>query len=423
MYQATPTIGHVSRLTAANDVAIEAHDGADSVAALNTPICPAFAGIFAFRTDAHMRQVFCIEDLKAGAKRRLPRMVFDYLEGGAEDERSIRENVEAFSRIRFAPKRLVDVSRRSIARSILGRAAKAPFVVGPTGLNGIFWPDGDLELARAARAAGVPFALSTAANASIEQVAKIGGDLWFQLYVVHRGLADRLVERAERADFSTLILTVDVAVNGKRERDLRNGFAFPFRYSPRTVWDGVTHPAWSFNLLRHGMPKMANLAADGATSLEAQAALLKREMDASFDWDALARLRDKWPRRLLVKGILDPGDVARCFSIGVDGVVISNHGGRQVDSLRAPIEVLPELRGLGPMFMDGGVRRGADIVKAVAARAQAALLGRSVLYGLAANGQAGAALAIQILIDEIDRTLALIGCPSINDLTSEHISV
>jgi len=170
------------------------------------------------------------------------------------------------------------------------------------------------------------------------------------------------------------------------------------------------------------MPKMANLVADGATSLDAQAALLRREMDASFDWDALAQLRDKWPRRLLVKGILDSKDAARCFALGIDGVVISNHGGRQVDSFSAPIDVLPGFRGLGPVFMDGGIRRGADIVKAVATGAEAVLLGRSILYGLAAHGQAGAALAIQILKDEIDRTLALIGCPSINDLTDEHIS-
>ena len=372
-----------------------------------------------------MRKVFTIGDLKTRAKQRLPRMVFDYLEGGAEDERSIEENVAAFNRVRFVPKRLVDVSRRSIACPILGLLAQAPFVVGPTGLNAIFWPDGDLELARAAREAGVPFALSTAANASLEQVAKIGGDLWFQLYVVRRDLAAKLVERAERANFSTLILTVDVAVNGKRERDLRNGFAFPFRYSTRTIWDGLSHPAWTVNLLRHGMPKMVNLAADGSTGLEAQAALLRREMDDSFDWDALARLRDNWPRRLLVKGILDPRDAARCFSLGVDGVIVSNHGGRQVDSLMAPIEALSGMRGLGlgPLLVDGGVRRGADIVKAVAAGAQAVLLGRSVLYGLAANGHAGAASAIQILKDEIDQTLALIGCPSINNLTNEHILV
>ena len=370
-----------------------------------------------------MNPAFSIADLRARAKRRLPKMVFDYLEGGAEDERSIAENVAAFSRIRFVPKRLVDVSRRSIARSILGAKAEAPFVVGPTGLNGIFWPDGDLALARAAQKAGVPFALSTASNAAIEDVAGIGGDLWFQLYVVHRSLAEGLVARAERAQCSTLILTVDVAVNGKRERDLRNGFAFPFRYHARTLWDALTHPDWTARLLLHGMPIMANLAADGATSLEAQTALLRRQMDASFDWDALARLRDRWPRRLLVKGVLDSDDVARCFTLGVDGVIVSNHGGRQIDSFRAPIEALPGLVGRGPVLMDGGLRRGADIVKAIAAGAEAVLLGRSVLYGLAADGEAGAALAIRILKDEIDRTLALIGCASVDELTPAHIGI
>lgn len=356
------------------------------------------------------------------AKRRLPRMVFDYLEGGAEDERSIDDNVEAFNRIRLSPRRLVDVSRRSIARTILGVRSQAPFVVGPTGLNGVLWPDGDLALARASREAGVPFALSTASNASLEQVAAIGGDLWFQLYVVHRSLADGLVARAARLNYRALVLTVDVAVNGKRERDLRNGFRFPFQYGARTIAGAVLHPGWTLGHLRRGMPAMANLVAADATNLEAQAALLRREMDASFDWDALARLRDTWPRRLLVKGLLDERDAARCRALGVDGVVVSNHGGRQVDSFEAPVEALSRFVGSGPTLVDGGVRRGADVAKAVALGAEAVLLGRSVLYGLAAGGEAGASHAIGILKDEIDRTLALIGCAAIDDLSPEYIA-
>lgn len=357
-----------------------------------------------------------IAELRALARRRLPRMVFDYLEGGAEDERGLQENIDAFARLKFRPKRFIDVSKRSMARELFGFSAQAPLVVAPTGLNGIMWPDGDLALARAAKRAGVPFALSTASNARIEDVAKVGGELWFQLYVVHRRLAQALVERARNAGVKVLMLTVDLAVNGKRERDARNGFSFPFKYSPRVLWDGATHPRWALDFVRHGAPVMANLAAAGAQDLETQAALLRREMDATFDWDALKALRERWTGTLLVKGVLTSEDALRCFALGIDGVIVSNHGGRQVDSLPAPIDALARMRASGLYLVDGGVRRGADIVKAVALGARAVLVGRAALYGLATAGEEGAVRALEILKDEIDRTLALIGCPDLGDI-------
>jgi (S)-mandelate dehydrogenase len=366
--------------------------------------------------QAGVRAAINVADLRRLARGRLPRLVFDYLEGGAEDERGLAENVAAFARYKFRPRRLVDVSRRSMARELFAFRAAAPLVVGPTGLNGILWPDGDLALARAAKRAGVPFALSTASNARIEDVAKVGGELWFQLYVVHRRLAEGLVARASAVGVNVLVLTVDVAVNGKRERDARNGFSFPFKYTPRTLWDGATHPRWALDFVKHGAPTMANLAAADARDLEAQAALLRREMDATFDWDALKALRDRWPKTLLVKGVLAPEDAERCFSLGVDGVIVSNHGGRQVDSLPAPIDALARMPAAGGYWVDGGVRRGADIVKAVALGARGVLLGRAALYGLAAAGEEGAFRAIEILKDEIDRTLALIGCPDVEGL-------
>jgi len=348
-------------------------------------------------------------------------MLFDYVEGGAEDERTISENVAAFSKIKLLPHRLRDVSKRTTDVDLLGTRIAAPLVVGPTGLNCAIWPNGDTALATAAKRAGVPFALSTASNERLETVAKVGGELWFQLYVVHRELAARLVDRAANAGYAALVLTVDVPVNGKRERDLRNGFQIPFRYSARTILDAVTHPLWTASLLMNGTPTLANLAADNATTLQAQNALLRREMDASFDWDDLARLRDLWPRRLLVKGVCSPEDIARCFAIGADAVVISNHGGRQLDDAVSPLEILPQVRHLGPVLVDGGVRRGSDIVKAVALGAKAVLIGRSVLYGLAASGEAGASKALSILYEEIDRTLALIGCPAASRLDETFI--
>ncbi|WP_316187989.1 MULTISPECIES: alpha-hydroxy-acid oxidizing protein [unclassified Bradyrhizobium] len=348
----------------------------------------------------------------AARQRRLPTMLFDDLAGGAEDERTIAENVAAFSKIKLLPHRLRDVRTRTTDVDLLGTRIAAPLVVGPTCLNGAIWPNGDTALATAAKRAGVPFGLSTASNERLETVAKVGGELWFQLYVVHRQLAASLVDRAANAGYAALILTVDVPVNGKRKRDLRNGFQIPLRYSARTILDALTHPRWTASILMNGTPTLANLAADNATTLQAQNALLRRERDASFDLDDLACLRDLWPRRLLVKGVCRPEDIARCFAIGTDAVVISNHGGRQLDDSVSPMEILPQVRHLGPVLVDGGVRRGSDIVKAIALGAQAVLLGRSVLYGLAASGEAAAAKALAILCEEIDRTLALIGCPA-----------
>jgi len=368
-----------------------------------------------------MAQPIAIADLRRLARRRLPKMIFDYLEGGAEDENGIVRNIEAFRKIRLMPHRLVDVSKRSTAVELLGKMAAAPIVVGPTGLNGAFWPNGDIALARAAAKAGVPFALSTASNATIEDVAAVGGRLWFQLYVVHRELAANLVRRASEAGCEALILTVDVPVNGKRERDLRNGFQMPLRYTPRTIFDILTHPRWAAGIFMSGPPKLANLATTTASSLEAQTALLRREMDASFSWDDLARLRDVWPRQLVVKGICTPQDAARCFEIGADAVVVSNHGGRQLDDAAAPISIVGDFQGLGPVLIDGGIRRGSDVVKALASGAHGVLVGRSILYGLAASGEPGASEALNILVEEIDRTLALVGCPDASRLSNAFV--
>jgi (S)-mandelate dehydrogenase len=366
-----------------------------------------------------------VEDFRILAKNRLPRMVFDYLEGGAEDELGLRHNRRVFESVRFLPHRLVDVSERVIATNLLGKPQSAPVVIAPTGLNGIFWPDGDLVLARAAAKFGIPFALSTASTASIEDVAKAtSGELWFQLYVVHRKLAELLVKRALNSGYTTLILTTDVGVNGKRERDIRNGFGLPIKYSARTVMDGVLHPRWSLDLMRHGTPQLANFASDQVQDTELQAALMSRQMDTSFSFDDLAWLRDLWPHKLLIKGLCRPADAARCIELGADGVILSNHGGRQLDSAVAPLETLQETaaRISAPVLLDSGIRRGSDIVKALALGANAVLLGRATLYGLAANGPEGVDSVLRILKDEIDGTLAQIGCPSVDLLSREYLT-
>ena len=365
-----------------------------------------------------------VEDYRILAQRRLPKIIFDYLEGGADDEIGIKHNRHVFERYRLMPRRLVDVSKRDTGIELFGRPQAAPFMIGPTGLNGALWPKGDILLARAAEKAGIPFVLSTASNASIEAVAAASkGDLWFQLYIVQRKLAEQMVHRAEAAGYSTLVLTTDVAVNGNRERDLRNNFGLPMRYTPGLIYDGVTHPRWSLDFMLNGMPQFGNFVTADSSDVEMQAAVMHRQMDASFSWDDFNWLRKLWPRKLLVKGIISPDDAERCVAVGADGVILSNHGGRQLDAAVSPLDVLAESRARisAPILIDSGYRRGTDIVKALALGANAVLLGRATLYGLAAAGEAGVDHVLRLLKDEVDRTLAQIGCASASQLSPDYV--
>lgn len=365
-----------------------------------------------------------IEDYRELARKRLPRMVFDYLDGGADEEHSLSHNQIALSSIRLTPKRLLDVSSRTLETELFGKQYAAPLAIAPTGLNGLLWPKGDLALARSAAKFNIPFILSTASNSSIETVARCSnGEKWFQLYVVHRKLAQQLVERALNSGYTTLILTTDVAVNGFRERDLRNDFGIPVKYTPKVILDGCLHPRWSMKLLRHGVPELANFKTADVSDTALQAALLSRQMDASFDWQALRWLRELWPHTLLVKGIIHPDDAVRCISEGADGVILSNHGGRQLDTCMAPIETLAQSVAATdkPILIDSGFRRGTDIVKAIAMGAKGVLLGRALLYGLAARGEAGVDHSLSMILADIDRTLANVGCPSTSALTPDYI--
>jgi (S)-mandelate dehydrogenase len=365
-----------------------------------------------------------VEDYRILAQRRLPKMIFDYLEGGAEDEIGMKHNREVFERYRLMPRRLVDVSKRDIGSDLFGRHQAAPFMIAPTGLNAALWPKGDILLARAAEKAGIPFVLSTASNASIEEVAAASkGDLWFQLYIVQHKLAEQMVRRADAAGYSTLVLTTDVGVNGNRERDLRNNFGLPMRYTPKLIYDGVTHPRWSLGFMLNGMPQFGNFVTADSSNVEVQATLMHRQMDASFTWDDFNWLRKLWRRTLLVKGIMRPDDTERCIAAGADGVILSNHGGRQLDAAISPLDVLAESRARisAPILIDSGFRRGTDIVKALALGANAVLLGRASLYGLAATGEAGVNHVLTLLKDEVDRTLAQVGCASASQLSPDYV--
>jgi (S)-mandelate dehydrogenase len=367
-----------------------------------------------------------VDDYRLLARRRLPKAVFDFLEGGAEDERGLAHNRAVFDQVRFRPRRFVDVSKRILETNLFGRRIAAPLAIAPTGLNGLIWPQGDLALAQAAADAGIPFVLSTASSMSIEEIARgRDGARWFQLYVFQREIADQLVQRALAADYSALVLTTDVSINGFRERDMRNGFGLPFRYSPGLVIDGALHLRWSMDFLRNGAPQLANLSSPEAMSPAAQAALVSRQMDACFGWDDLKRLRDRWPRTLIVKGLLDPEDAARCFALGVDGVILSNHGARQLDGAPSPLDVLQDTVarvGPGCVMADSGFRRGSEVVKALALGARLVLLGRAVLYGLAARGRFGVDDVLRMIKTEIDCTLAQIGCSSVADLAPAYIA-
>ncbi|MDQ1199221.1 alpha-hydroxy-acid oxidizing protein [Agrobacterium sp. SORGH_AS 787] len=371
-----------------------------------------------------MQNPINVADYRKLAQSRLPKMVFDYLEGGAGDERALAHNRSIFDRVNFQPKRLTDVSKRDLSIELFGKTQAAPIMVAPTGLNGCFWPNGDIALARAAERAGIPFGLSSASTSTIEEVAEgAGGDKWFQLYVLNRAFSEELVQRAKDAGYTKLVLTTDVGVNGLRERDVRSGFKVPMKITPSVVLDGITHPRWSFDFMMNGMPQLANFVSKDASDVTKQAAIMSRAMDASFDWEGLKWLRTIWPHELLVKGILRADDAVRCIDAGADGVILSNHGGRQLNDALAPFQVIAETRSriTQPILVDSGYRRGSDIVKALALGANTVLLGKAVLYGLAARGEQGASEVIKLLMAEIDNTLAQIGCRNARDLTPEYI--
>jgi (S)-mandelate dehydrogenase len=370
---------------------------------------------------------FSIAELRLAAKRRLPQAIFDFIDGGAEDERTLQGNRTAFERVRLTRRVLVGVSQVSTETSILGKAAKLPIVIAPTGGVGFGWRGGDIALARSAAAYGIPFTLSTSGTASIEAVAEAApGRLWFQAYFFKdREFTFGLIERARLAGYETLMVTADLPVGGKRERDFRNDFSIPFRFTPKNMLDFATRPAWALDMLLRGVPMMDNLKgmAVGSTDTRNLVSSIGRNQDAALDWDVIKRVREVWPGKLLIKGLVHPADAERAVSVGCDGVIVSNHGGRQLDSEVASFDALPgvvrAIGGKASVLMDGGIRRGSDIVKALACGAQAVMIGRATFYGVCAAGEVGAKRALAILQDELVRTMQLCGSRRINEIGPE----
>lgn len=365
-----------------------------------------------------------IADLATLAQRRLPRVIWDFMDGGAEDEVTLRANRNAFDRYRFRPRLAAGNGKRDLSIELFGHRLCLPFMIGPTGLNGIYMPDADLMLARAAAASGTAFALSAAANTAIEVVAKEPpGIRFFQVYPWgERAVSARLLERAAASGYQALVVTVDSLIPGNRDRDTRNGFAHALHWSPRTLWDGVTHPRWlTSTWLARGMPRFENVAEFAPANADAYelASFTRNQRNPFYSWQDIAWMRDTWRGPLLVKGVLTREDVLLAAAHGLDGVVVSNHGGRALDHAPATLDVLPEIveaAGHMPVLVDGGFRRGTDIVKALALGARCVLLGRAALYGLAAGGQQGVDRALGILREETDRVMGMLGATRVKDL-------
>lgn len=378
------------------------------------------------RTDAG-RVARCgnIAELRAAARREVPRAVFDFLDGGAEDEVTLHANEADLAALRLAPRVLAGAVEIDLSTTVFGRRLAVPLIGAPTGLTGMLHPRGERAIARALDRAGALYTLSALASTSIEELAReVPGPSWFQLYLWRdRGIVRDLVQRARTSGYEALVVTVDVPRLGSRERDLRNSFGVPPRLTPQLFADSLRRPRWTRRTLRDPRVTVANIttvrqgtAADPASLVN----YINGQFDPSLGWADLAWARSEWAGPLVVKGILRADDARRAVDAGADGVVVSNHGGRQLDGSVSAIAALPAVVDAvgadAEVFMDGGIRRGTDILKALALGARACLTGRALAYGLAAGGDAGAERALSILIEELRLAMALVGCGAVTEL-------
>lgn len=376
-------------------------------------------------------RAYNLADLRKLAKQVLPKGLFEFVDRGTENEVALRTMRAALEQVMLRPRVLVDVSQRSQATSFFGRPSASPMVVAPTGAAGLLWFDGEIEIARAAARTGIPFALSTASIVSMERVADgveqladvAGGRLWFQLYMwPDRRLSMELVDRAKKAGYEALIVTVDTPVTPNREYNKHNGFSLPMRITRRNAWDVALHPRWFLNvfaryMMRAGIPTLENYPDSLRTRLNQAQSPLKCD---SLTWDDLRDIRQRWSGPLILKGILRVEDALKARDCGVDAILVSNHGGRNLDASVPPFTVLPQIvdaiASKVDVFVDGGFNRGGDIVKALAMGAKGAFVGRAPLWGVAVDGEPGARLALTILRDEIDRVMAFTGSPDLASL-------
>jgi len=373
-----------------------------------------------------------IADLRRLAKRRLPLGVWEYVERGVEDELGLARNRAGFEAVTFAPKVLRNVEKIDPSTTLLGCPSSFPLAVAPTGAAGLLWFEGDLALAKAAARAGVPFTICSASTMDIDQIAAAGGRLWFQLYMwADRSLSSAVVARSHELSCEALLVTLDLPVPPNREYLYRNGFGTPFRLNPKNFTDIALHPRWLLGVmgryaLTGGIPSQANLPdrlRNKVTQAAHPGALFKQD---NLDWDEIGRLRDSWKGKLVLKGILRPDDAERAAKIGTDGIVVSNHGGRGFDGSIASIDALPSIvAAVGSkleVLLDSGVRRGSDVVKAVALGAKGVLAGRAALYGLAAGGEDGVHRALELLKAETVRAMGMLGARDISEVDASLLA-
>ncbi|WEX86023.1 alpha-hydroxy-acid oxidizing protein [Sinorhizobium garamanticum] len=377
-----------------------------------------------------MTQILEIRDLKALAKRRVPKLFFDYADSGAWTEGTYRANEEDFQKIKLRQRVLVDMSNRSLETTMIGQKVSMPVALAPTGLTGMQHADGEMLAAQAAEAFGVPFTLSTMSICSIEDVASVTTKpFWFQLYVMReREFVLNLIDRAKAAKCSALVLTLDLQILGQRHKDLRNGLSAPPRMTPKHLWQMATRPRWCMKMLGTNRRTFRNIVghAKSVTDLSSLGAWTNEQFDPQLSWKDVEWIKERWGGPLILKGILDPEDAKMAAKTGADAIVVSNHGGRQLDGAPSSISMLPRIvEAVGhqiEVHIDGGIRSGQDVLKAIALGAKGTFIGRPFLYGLGAMGKEGVTLALEIIRKEMDITMALCGKRNITDVSSDILA-
>ena len=369
------------------------------------------------------QKIFSIKDARELSRKRLPKLVFDFIDGASGDEKLAEINSKALDQIRLEPKVLRNVEKRSLKKKVLGYEFDFPFGFAPMGMTNLSWPGADSMLAAESARNNIPTCVSMASTTTLEKMYELSkGHAWMQLYIFQdENFVMELLDRAKNTGYEVAILTVDVPVLSRRTRDDKNGFSYPFKIGPKQFFDFATHPTWSLSTLLSGIPKPMNYV----TSKSGDGIFKRKESRGSTDWDTLKRVRDKWKGKLIIKGVMSPDDATQIKEAGADAIQVSNHGGRQLDSATAAINMLPLIRkSVGsdfPLIFDSGIRSGSDIVRALAFGADYAMIGRPVMYAMGADGRKGLRRIVEIIKEEASTTLGLVGLNDINDVTSNIV--
>ena len=369
------------------------------------------------------QKIFSIKDARELSRKRLPKLVFDFIDGASGDEKLAEINSIALDQIRLEPKVLRNVEKRSLKKKVLGYEFNFPFGFAPMGMTNLSWPGADSMLAAESARNNIPTCVSMASTTTLEEMYELSeGHSWMQLYIFQdENFVMELLERAKNTGYEVAILTVDVPVLSRRTRDDKNGFSYPFKIGPKQFFDFATHPTWSISTLMSGIPKPMNYV----TSKSGDGIFKRKESRGSTDWNTLKRVRDKWKGKLIVKGVMSPDDAIKIKEAGADAIQVSNHGGRQLDSATAAINMLPLIRkSVGsnfPLIFDSGIRSGSDIVRALAFGADYAMIGRPVMYAMGADGKKGLRRIVEIIKEEVSTTLGLVGLNDVNEVTSEIV--